>query len=703
MRDKDGRQIRFGIFEVDLVAGELRKADRLVRLQEQPFRILKVLLERPGEVVTREELRKRIWGDDVYVDFDRSLNTSVARLREALGDSPTRPVYVETVPRKGYRFIASIDPQAPPQVPRETVPAPPEQAPSKHGLRLGMSLGGIVLAAVLAGFYWRSPTQRESPVPPSAPQRLTSYVGSEDEPTFSPDGSQFAFIWNGAQQDNFDVYVRTVSGGAPLRLTDHPNRDSSPAWSPDGQWIAFERRLDDETSAVFRVSPVGGREEKLLELPGRKGYLVGEKLAWSPDSAYLAIAAPKEGTVPTDFSLFLFHLSTGSQRTLIDFWGDVEPSFSPDGRFLAYGRFGIGCFVLALSDSLEPLGKPEKMELGESCQTPVWMPDGRRLVMEAGFRDSPPGLWSVRPDGSDAKSLNVPSLGFGSSLRPAAGRGGRLAFQQDLKRSTIWRLDLESGKAGPLIASSGVNLDPVYSPDGRRILFWSDRGPTGVWVANADGSEPTLLVEGAADARWSPDGSRVAFRALEPGNSINFGPHDIWVIDSEGGPSQNLSNSPSWELVPAWSRDGKWIYFVSYRNGARRLWKMPADRGEPTLVLDGPFVAGYESDDGQWLYLLSARTVFRALANGEPEVLINEISGWSSYGLAADGLYYSVVFQDGGSEIRFYRFEDGSSTVIYRMSGKASEGLDLSPDGRYLVFTQIESEQSDLMLLEGIH
>ena len=95
-----------GSSEVDLVVGELRKAGRPVRLQEQPFRILKCLLERPGEIATREELRQQIWGDDVYVDFDRSLNTSVARLREALGDSPTRPVYVETVPRKGYRFIA---------------------------------------------------------------------------------------------------------------------------------------------------------------------------------------------------------------------------------------------------------------------------------------------------------------------------------------------------------------------------------------------------------------------------------------------------------------------------------------------------------------------------------------------------------------------------------------------------------------------
>lgn len=704
MRDKDSRQIRFGVFEVDLVAGELRKAGRPVRLQEQPFRILKCLLERPGEIVTREELRQKIWGNDVYVDFDRSLNTSVARLREALGDSPTRPVCVETAPRKGYRFIAPIDAKAEPQVPQGPVSTASEQVPGRRGLRLGLFLGGVVLAAALAGFCWRSPTYQELPALPPAPERLTSYLGAEDEPTFSPDGSQFAFTWNGAQQDNFDIYVRTVSGGAPLRLTDHPNRDSSPAWSPDGQWIAFERPLNDESIAVFRVSPVGGREEKLLELPSRRGYLGERKLAWSPDSKHLATLAPQEGTVPR-WSLLLFRLSTGSPRLLIDpERGSANGfSFSPDGRFLAYHGFARGCFVLALSDSLEPLGNPEKMELGESCETPVWTPDGRRLVMEVGFHDSPPGLWSARPDGSDARSLHVTGSGSRPRFNPAVGPGGRLAFRQDLTRTTIWRLDLQSREAVPLISSSGRNRDPVHSPDGGRILFRSSRGPSGIWVANADGSDPTLLVEGGADARWSPDGSRVAFRALEPGNPANSGPHDIWVIDAEGGPSKNLSDSPSRDVAPAWSRDGRWIYFLSDRDGASRLWKMPAGGGEPALVLDGHFADPAESDDGQWLYVSSGRTVFRASAKGDPELLINEMSGWSSYSLAAGGLYYSIVLQEGGSEIRFHRFETRSTSEIYRMSGQANMGLDLSPDGRYLLFTQIESEQSDLMLLEGIH
>ena len=377
MRDKDSRQIRFGVFEVDLVAGELRKAGRPVRLQEQPFRILKCLLERPGELVTREELRKRIWGDDVYVDFDRSLNTAVARLREALGDSPTRPVCVETVPRKGYRLIAQLEARA-----VEPLPVHSARVQGWRGFRFGLIVAGVVLALLLPAVYlWPHGEQESSVVTPILPVRLTSYPGAEDEPTFSPDGSLFAFTWNGKQQDNYDIYVRTVAGGEPLRLTDHLNRETGPAWSPDGQWIAFGRRLDDGNVGIFRVSPLGGREEKLVEMPGWGGVSSspGASLTWSPDSQNLAIVATTNGSDP-HASIRLFNLDTGWVRPLTDVHGPFFPNFSPDGRSLAYISLGHGCFVLALSASLEPVGAPGNLGLGNHCLSPVWTIGGNRLV-----------------------------------------------------------------------------------------------------------------------------------------------------------------------------------------------------------------------------------------------------------------------------------------------------------------------------------
>ena len=101
--------VRFGVFEVDREAGELRKNGLKVHLQEQPFRALAVLLERPGKVVSREELRERLWPSDTFVDFDRSLNTAINKIREALGDSAENPRFLETLPRRGYRFLASVE------------------------------------------------------------------------------------------------------------------------------------------------------------------------------------------------------------------------------------------------------------------------------------------------------------------------------------------------------------------------------------------------------------------------------------------------------------------------------------------------------------------------------------------------------------------------------------------------------------------
>jgi len=104
-----GRLLRFGVFEADLTAGELRKNGARLRLQEQPFQLLSLLLERPGEVVTREEIRQKLWSNDTFVDFDHSLNTAVNKVREALGDSASSPRFVETVARRGYRFLASVE------------------------------------------------------------------------------------------------------------------------------------------------------------------------------------------------------------------------------------------------------------------------------------------------------------------------------------------------------------------------------------------------------------------------------------------------------------------------------------------------------------------------------------------------------------------------------------------------------------------
>src|SRR5262245_8411068 len=141
-------RIRFGLFEVDLPAGVLEREGRKVSLQEQPFQILTLLLERPGEVVTREEVRQKLWPQDTFVDYDAGLNTAIRKLREALGDSADNPRFVETLPRRGYRFIAPVDAAV-----QDIAPAVTE--PPRFRLIKVVGIAGLVAVAILVGLNFR--------------------------------------------------------------------------------------------------------------------------------------------------------------------------------------------------------------------------------------------------------------------------------------------------------------------------------------------------------------------------------------------------------------------------------------------------------------------------------------------------------------------------------------------------------------------
>ena len=239
------RIVRFASFEVDLASEELRKNGLKIKLSGQPFQILAMLLERPGQVLTREELQKKLWPAGTFVDFDHSLNTAINKIRETLGDSAENPHFIETLARRGYRFIAPVDrlgKTTPATEPSSEQGTQEEQIKLTSGpgartqwkWRIGVGAMCLIVATSIA-FRFLSPAtnvpERELKAVP-----LTTYSGTERDPSLSPDGNQVAFCWNGEKQNNFDIYVKQIGTGAdvPLRLTSHPSTDFSPAWSPDG-------------------------------------------------------------------------------------------------------------------------------------------------------------------------------------------------------------------------------------------------------------------------------------------------------------------------------------------------------------------------------------------------------------------------------------------------------------------------------------
>src|SRR5438477_8609222 len=212
-----GQVIRFGSFEVDLRSGELRRNGLTVRLQGQPFQILAMLLEHPGELVTREDIRRRLWSADTFVDFEHSLNAAIKRLREALGESAENPVFIETLPRRGYRFLAPIQNQSARTVAALAPPTPQKSGSRQYGLvgALALTIAGLVALYNLGIFSFH---KSQASAPPLRVVPFTTSPGAEFDPTFSPDGKQIAFVWDREDGKPADLYVKFIGAEQRLRI-----------------------------------------------------------------------------------------------------------------------------------------------------------------------------------------------------------------------------------------------------------------------------------------------------------------------------------------------------------------------------------------------------------------------------------------------------------------------------------------------------
>jgi len=334
--------IRFGAFEVDAQSGELRHDGKKVKIQEQPFQVLILLVERPGEVLTREELARRLWSEQTNVDFERGLNKAITRLREALRDSAENPRYVETLPRRGYRFIAHVTNGAlgaEVETKSREVPVTESRIRSPRMAMLAnaaVALGLLLLAAV-GGYLLRPSPHLQSDNLTIVP--FTTFPGLEVAPRFSPDGNQVVFSWFGYERDfQFDLYVKQVGQEHVVQLTHHPARFLASAWSPDGRFIAFKREAEPDASGVFVIPALGGAERKLAAITHFGG---PERIAvaWSPDSKRVAFSeagAPdrEKAPSPEHYQTHLVNIETYEERTLPDPAPDcvetLHPAYSPD-------------------------------------------------------------------------------------------------------------------------------------------------------------------------------------------------------------------------------------------------------------------------------------------------------------------------------------------------------------------------------------
>ena len=707
-RPQSAARLAFGPFEVDAQAGELRRSGVRVRLSGQPFQILLALLAHRGDVVTREELREEIWSGTTFVDFEHGLNAAMNKLRRALGDAAEKPRYIETLPRKGYRFIAPIAGHT------VTVPSvEPVQIPSARWLRSLWIVAFIAIAAIAAVAGWIIGSRRASRTIAWPPVPFTTYAGREMQASFSPDGNQIAFVWNSEKQDNFDLYVKLIGSDTVLRLTSNPAPDFRPAWSPDGRSIAFLREFSTHRTGVFLIPAIGGAERKLAEIDCCEISMDGS-LSWSPDGKWLATTDRKFAGERQ--SVFLVSAEDGQKRTLTTppSGRDTTPALSPDGQKLAFVRQGnegiTELFVLPLTHDARPNREPIQVTFGHRwIGAPTWTPDGSEILFSSGPTEDRRWLWRLRfPSGGAPERL--PSLGEAASEPAISTRQARLVYTRATWRTNTWRLDLhfKGANGNPLatrlLSSTRADYNAQYSPDGRHIAFHSMRsGWSEIWVSDSDGSNAGQLTFLQApmtgSPRWAPDGNRIVF------DSNAEGQFELYTISVDSGKPRRLTTHPAQDGLGSWSRDGKWIYFMSSRSRKRQVWKMLAEGSNAIQLTRHGGEAAFESADRRFIYYSQGRgqtSLWRVPVDGGKEQQVLDSVPFLNFAVAPDGIFFvSGHYGGGASSIRFFSFKTGATTFVAPMEGPAAMGLSLSPDGRYILYSETDQQSSELMLVEN--
>jgi Tol biopolymer transport system component/DNA-binding winged helix-turn-helix (wHTH) protein len=721
MPDED--VVRFGDdLELDPAAYELRRSGRPLKLERIPFEILKLLIERRPHLVSREDIIAQIWGKDVFLDTDTSINSAVRKIRQVLKDDPENPAFIQTVTGKGYRFIAAVNVAGDPSPAAATLvpPAPAAQtrpsslinqpaAASTTAARprwlVWILIGAVVVVAALIA-AWQF---RPAPAPAmSLPIPLTTYRGSQNSPSFSPDGNQVAFQWDGVKEDNFDIYVKSLGvDSAPLRLTTNPAPDRWPSWSPDGATIAFLRSVAPDKIDLMLIPALGGPERKLAELPIRLG-AIGLRIAWTPDGKWLFLPAGVGDSSP----LFRVSVETGESSqitTPATGFEDLFPSISPDGKTLLFARipqmYNLGdLYIVPLDANAKPLEAARRIGEGDKADglgIAVWLPGSKEILARSFI-----GAVRLPADGS-APPTQIPWPGSNPNWLDASRRGNRLAFAVPSGDANIYRIDLTAKvpTPEPIVASTARDVFPQYSTDGKRLAFYSYRTGLGqVYVSDSEGNLPrqlTFVTSGqAATPHWSPDGKMLAV------DSNTTGLSQVYLINPDGGKMTQLTSGPYANFAAVWSRDGKWIYFTSKKTGRDEIWKMPDGGGPAIQVTHNGGVGAVESLDGKTLYFgkdTGAGSIWRMPVAGGPEEQIADSLFRTNFAVTTRGIYYMTGPDfSRKSTIKFYNFATSTTTTILPI-GIGEFGLDVSPDGRYLTYAQLDDPGSVLMLVENFH
>jgi Tol biopolymer transport system component/DNA-binding winged helix-turn-helix (wHTH) protein len=698
------RAIRFGLFEVDFAAQELRKSGIKIKIQDQPFQILSLLLERPGQIVTREEIQKRLWAGDTFVDFDLGLNSAVKKLRQALGDESDNPRFIETLYRRGYRFLAPVQGEPAGAI---SIVAPQNGSDGNGAKAGGNGLTGIplhgaaqekksrklllyvalpvLLGLGLLGGYWLRP--------PSLP-RITGYqqITSDGRQKYNINSDGERLYFGEYDSGHFGIAQVSAAGGETATVQTPFTNTMMAGVAPDGSALLVGEfhHMNKQAQVWLLPLPTGA--------PRRLGDLVVEALA--PFSQGLVFSkADGVYEAAADGSQARQILATNGSAT--------DLAVSSDGRRISFTvtdrRTASNRIWVANRDgsNAHPLFANAGVSQRDCCAK--WTIDGKHLLFQR-YREGHSNIWvwSERQSWFDrrprALQLTNGPLDF---TAPSPSRDARRFFAVGARpRAELLRYD---GAAGFRAFLGGLSVsDLAFSDDGQWVAYVSvpDRA---LWRSRLDGSERMQLTAPgkifAGLPRWSPDGKQIVFM----GRMLNAN-WRAYLISTNGGTFEEVAPNAAAGVDPGWTPDGKSIVLSVNNVGTegkgisivdlqtRKVSDLPGAEHffSPRVSPDGKYIAAISWDEkGLMLFDVAAQKWTE---------LIRMPIGYPSWSHNGQYLYFDSFFsQDPG----FYRIRISdrklerlaSLSEIRRFWGPLGEWAGLAPDDSLLITRDASNEE----------
>jgi Tol biopolymer transport system component/DNA-binding winged helix-turn-helix (wHTH) protein len=700
------RSIRFGVFELDLHTRELRKHGIRLKLQDQPLKVLHALLEHPGELVTREELQHRLWSDDTFVDFDQSLNRAVNRVREVLGDGADVPRFIETLPRRGYRFIAPVQDAL-----KQTEASAPEPSPSarSEGQRqwrwsvsnvwaAAISISIVVVAAILLFVRQATfavPVVRFTIGPPDK----TSFVRSDGvigSMAISPDGRRIVFSARSAGGSQLWVRYLDQLIAQPLAGTENA---LFPFWSPDSRSIGFTAG-----GRLKKFDLAAGQVVTLADMPGLRGgtWNREDSILFAPSRAEPLRRVPSAGGNPST----LMNLDTANARA-----DHLWPCFLPDGRHFLFSTMEASnrAHYTIRAGSLD---SPETKVIREADSNAVFAAGTLLFQWESALMAQPFDPKRLTATGAPVPiSENLGSLVTGKGSF-AVSDNGVLVYAARQQTQFMW-----FDRAGRQVSAVGEpgSLGRIHlSPNGERATVAVTAGSnTNIWIYNVVSGIRTRLTFGPSTDMigvWSPDGRTIVF------DSNRKGHQDLYRNAADGTGSEELLYADSLEKGPSsWSPDGKiLLYNALSRESAWDIWALPLERNQlgvaqkpyPFLKTAANEQQAQFSPDGRWV-------LYQSDESGAGEIYVTRFpvpggkrrispagggqprwrrDGREIFYISSDGKLMAAHVRTNGSTL-----EIGETRPLFMSPLVAGQGFafDVSPDGqRFLMKTSLVGSAS---------